>query len=283
METPILGRHAVPDRHLESVPAGGGFLHTSPEFPMKRLLTAGSGPIYQVVKAFRGGESGRRHAVEFTIAEWYRPGPLAGLLREMDLLLSHLLGSPPAVTTTYREVFEAAVGLDPLAASDDDLRRAARAEGCPDGGDSDRAGALDYLFARSVEPGLPRDAPVFVTRYPAPLAALARLSDDDWRTAERFEAFFAGLELANGYDELQSPDEHRRRFAAENRARRNAGLPERQPDPAFLAALSEGGLPRCSGVALGVDRVVMAALGAGTLAEVVAFQEPDSAAEDADD
>jgi len=279
VETPILGRHAVPDRHLESVPVGGGFLHTSPEFPMKRLLAAGSGPIFQVAKAFRGGESGRRHAVEFTIAEWYRPGPLAGLLREMDLLLSHLLGSPPAVTTTYREVFEKAVGLDPLAASDDDLRRAAEAAGQPDAGESDRAGALDYLFARLVEPDLPREAPVFVTRYPAPLAALARRSEDDPRAAERFEVFFAGLELANGYDELQSPEEHRRRFAAENRARREAGLPERPPDPAFLAALSDRGLPRCSGVALGVDRLVMAAVGAGALDEVVAFREPVTAAE----
>ena len=250
---------------------------------MKRLLAAGSGPLFQIVKAFRAGESGRRHAVEFTIAEWYRPGPLAGLLREMDLLLSHLLGSPPAVTTTYREAFEGAVGLDPLAASDGDLRRAARAAGCPDGAASDRVGALDYLFARRVEPGLPREAPVFVTRYPAPLAALARLSEDDPRTAERFEAFFAGLELANGYDELQSPEEHRRRFAAENRARREAGLPERPPDPRFLAALSGGGLPRCSGVALGVDRVVMAALGARTLDEVVAFRDGDPDAEpDAD-
>lgn len=279
METPILGRHAVPDRHLESVPVGGGFLHTSPEFPMKRLLAAGSGPIFQVAKAFRGGESGRRHAVEFTIAEWYRPGPLAGLLREMDLLLSHLLGSPPAVTTTYREVFEKAVGLDPLAAPDDDLRRAAEAAEQPDAGESDRAGALDYLFARLVEPDLPREAPVFVTRYPAPLAALARRSEDDPRAAERFEVFFAGLELANGYDELQSPEEHRRRFAAENRARREAGLPERPPDPAFLAALSDRGLPRCSGVALGVDRLVMAAVGAGALDEVVAFREPVTAAE----
>ena len=278
METPILGGYAVPDRHLESVPAGGGgFLHTSPEFPMKRLLAAGSGPIFQIVKAFRAGESGRRHAVEFTIAEWYRPGPLAGLLREMDLLLSHLLGAPPAAVTTYREAFLGAVGLDPLAASDGDLRRAARAAGCPDGGASDpasdRAGALDYLFARRVEPGLPREAPVLVTRYPAPLAALARLSEDDPRTAERFEVFFGGLELANGYDELQSPEEHRRRFAAENRARREAGLPECAPDPRFLAALSGGGLPRCSGVALGVDRVVMAALGASTLDEVVAFRD----------
>lgn len=246
---------------------------------MKRLLAAGSGPVFQIVKAFRAGESGRRHAVEFTIAEWYRPGPLAGLLREMDLLLSHLLGAPPAAVTTYREAFLEAVGLDPLAASDGDLRRAARAAGRPDGGSSDRAGALDYLFARRVEPGLPREAPVFVTRYPAPLAALARLSEDDPRTAERFEAFFGGLELANGYDELQSPEEHRRRFAAENRARREAGLPECAPDPRFLAALSDGGLPRCSGVALGVDRVVMAALGASTLDEVVAFRDGDRGAE----
>jgi lysyl-tRNA synthetase class 2 len=272
VETPILGLHATPDRHLDSVPVAGGFLHTSPEFAMKRLLAAGSGPVFQIVKAFRAGESGRRHAVEFTIAEWYRLGPLEGLLVEMDLLLGDLLGTPPAERRTYRELFLAAVGADPLSASDDRLQTLAAAHGHP-GRPDDRAGALDFLFSRLVEPGLGAKAPTIVTRFPAPLAALARLSDDDPRTAERFEVFWAGLELANGYDELQDPTEHRRRFAAENRARERAGKPAVATDERLLDALGNRGLPRCAGVALGVDRLVMAALGALRLDEVVSFRE----------
>lgn len=242
---------------------------------MKRLLAAGSGPIFQVVKAFRAGESGRHHAVEFTIAEWYRLGPVEGLLTEMDLLLGDLLGTPPAERRTYRELFLAAVGVDPLSAAGERLETLAEAHGHP-GRPDDRAAALDYLFSRLVEPGLGSRAPTIVTRFPAPLAALARLSDDDSRTAERFEVYWAGLELANGYDELQDADEHRRRFAAENRARERAGRPVAGTDERFLTALEAPGLPRCSGVALGVDRLVMAALGASRLDEVVAFREkPD--------
>lgn len=239
---------------------------------MKRMLAAGSGPIFQVVKAFRAGESGRHHAVEFTIAEWYRLGPLEGLLREMDLLLGDLLGTPPAERRTYRELFLAGVGVDPLSAPEERLQTLAEAHGHP-GRPDDRTAALDYLFSRLVEPGLGTRAPAIVTRFPAPLAALARLSDDDSRTAERFEVYWAGLELANGYDELQDPEEHRRRFAAENRARERAGKPAAHPDERFLAALEHPGIPRCSGVALGVDRLVMAALGASRLDEVVAFRE----------
>lgn len=275
VETPILGPHATPDRHLESVEAAGGFLHTSPEFAMKRLLAAGSGPIFQIVKAFRAGESGRQHAVEFTIAEWYRLGPLEGLLSEMDLLMGDLLGAPPAERRTYREAFAAAVGTDPLSAPDDRLQTLAEAHGHP-GRPDDRAAALDFLFSRLVEPALGADRPTIVTRFPAPLAALARLSDGDPRTAERFEVFWAGLELANGYDELQDPGEHRRRFAVENGARARAGKSTAGADGRFLAALEPPGLPRCSGVALGVDRLVMAAVGASRLDEVVAFREqPD--------
>ena len=240
---------------------------------MKRLLAAGSGPIFQIVKAFRAGETGRRHAPEFTIAEWYRLGPIAGLLSEMDLLLGHLLGTPRAAVRSYRELFLAAVGADPLSAGDQQLTVLAEAHGHP-GRPVDRAEALDFLFSRLVEPSLGESAaPTFVVRFPAPLAALARPTESDPRTAERFEVFCRGLELANGYDELQDPEEHRRRFAAENRARKCAGRRPAALDERLLAALESRGLPRCSGVALGVDRLVMAALGASSLEEVVAFRE----------
>lgn len=243
---------------------------------MKRLLAAGSGPVFQIVKAFRAGEAGRHHAVEFTIAEWYRLGPLEGLLREMDLLLGDLLGTPRAEIRPYRELFLARVGADPLLAPEERLQTLAEAHGHP-GRPDDRAAALDFLFSRLVEPDLGARAPVIVTRFPAPLAALARLSEDDPRTADRFEVFWAGLELANGYDELRDPAEHRRRFAVENRARARRGEPSGQADERFLAALEGPGLPRCSGVALGVDRLVMAATGASRLDEVVAFREESGA------
>ena len=272
VETPLLGPFPTPDRHLESVPAADGFLHTSPEFALKRLLAAGSGPVFSIAKAFRGGEVGPRHGVEFTIAEWYRMGPLDGLLREMDLLLGDLAAAPRARVRPYAELFREAVGVDPLAAPADMLRRLAEAHGHP-GPPDDRGGALDFLFTRLVEPGLATGPPTFVTRFPAPLAALARFSEDDPRTAERFEVFWRGLELANGYDELQDPVEHRRRFAAENEARSRLGRPRATPDARLIAALEGPGLPRCSGVALGVDRLVMAVLRAGTLDEVVAFRE----------
>lgn len=228
--------------------------------------------MFSIVKAFRGGEVGPRHGVEFTIAEWYRLGPLAGLLREMDLLLGDLAAAPRARVRPYAELFREAVGADPLAAPDDLLFRLAEAHGHP-GPPDDRAGALDFLFTRLVEPGLAHGPPTLVTRYPAPLAALARLADDDPRTAERFELFWKGLELANGYDELQDAAEHRRRFARENEVRARLGLPPATADPRLLAALEGPGLPRCSGVALGVDRLVMAILDAETLDEVVVFRE----------
>ena len=239
---------------------------------MKRLLAAGSGPIFQIVKVFRAGEQGRRHAVEFTMAEWYRPGPLAGLLSEMDLLLGDLFGTPAAEFTTWQRLVRRAAGVDALRLSSERLARLAEAHGHP-GPPPDRGAAMDFLFSRLAEPGLGRDRPVFVVRYPAELAALARLTEGDPVTAERFEVFYRGFELANGYDELQDPAEHRRRFAKENRSRAALGLAPAPPDERFLASLEDAGLPRCSGVALGVDRLVLASLSGSCLDEVVSFRE----------
>ena len=249
VETPILGPHPVPDLHIESVRAGAGFLHTSPEYAMKRLVAAGSGPIFQIVKAFRAEETGRRHSVEFTIAEWYRPGPAGGgcCARWTSCSATCSGPGPPGRAPTGTSSSPPSAPT-PLAAPDDRLRTLAEAHGHP-GPPESRAAALDFLFSTLVEPGLGRRSPTLVTRFPAPLAALARLTDDDPRTAERFEVFWAGLELANGYDELQDPEEHRRRFAAENRARLRAGrrpvpdrrTPARRPRRPGPAPLLRGG------------------------------------------
>jgi lysyl-tRNA synthetase class 2 len=285
VETPRLAEATVTDPHLASLacrytgpgaPAGRAlYLQTSPEFAMKRLLAAGSGPIYQLGRAFRDGEAGRRHNPEFTLLEWYRPGfDQHALMDEVDAYLAATLGAPRAERLTYRELFGRHLGLDPHTATTAELDRAAAAGAAPPPpfAAEDRDGRLDLLLSHAIEPRLPRDRPTFVHDYPASQAALARLrvDPDGVAVAERFEVFAGGLELANGFHELTDAGEQRRRFASDLARRGRLGLPPVPLDERFLAAL-EAGLPDCSGIALGFDRLVMLAVGAGSLAEVVAF------------
>ncbi|GAB6067276.1 elongation factor P--(R)-beta-lysine ligase [Methylothermus subterraneus] len=270
------------DPHLDAFPVDGGactlYLQTSPEFAMKRLLAAGSGAIYQVCKAFRRGEAGRWHNPEFTLLEWYRVGfDLPRLMDEVALLLHELLDgrAQGQVRLRYGELFEEYVGASwqaPLTA----LARQAQVLGLPEAASicgQERSLWLDLLFSHAVQPNLPRGTLVFVCDFPACLAALARLKPDDSQVADRFEVFVDGVELANGYRELTDPREQRARFEADLAWRRRAGMPSVPVDEAFLAAL-EAGLPECSGVALGVDRVLMLATGRAAIAEVLAFPLP---------
>jgi lysyl-tRNA synthetase class 2 len=292
VETPVLGAAAATDLHLASLSttlaAGGGartlWLQTSPELHMKRLLSAGSGPIWQLGKAFRDGEAGRRHNPEFTMLEWYRPGwDHHRLMDEVDALLRatlpHLLGGAAAERLTYREAFERHAGVEPFTADGGTLRRRARELGVAGAGDAataawSRQDWLHLLFATVVEPHLGRDGrPSFVLDFPAAEAALARVrqdAPDAPPVAERFEAFVAGVELANGYHELADPAEQARRFAADLEARRAQGLPAVPADARLLAALVHG-LPDCAGVALGFDRLAMLALGVESIDEVLSF------------
>ncbi len=280
VETPALSGATVTDLHLASLEtrcrAGAAgertlYLQTSPEFAMKRLLAAGSGPIYQLARAFRDGEAGRRHNPEFTLLEWYRPGlDHHGLMDEMEALLSEILGTGPAVRLSYAELFEERLGVDPHAASPLELAAAARAAGLADPLDLDRDGWLDLLLAVVLEPGLGRGRPAFLYDFPASQAALARVRPGPPAVAERFEVFVEGVELANGFHELADPAEQRRRFERDLERRRERGLPAVPIDEHLLAALAAG-LPPCAGVALGVDRLVMLAAGASSLAEVLAF------------
>ncbi|MCW8829073.1 MAG: EF-P lysine aminoacylase EpmA [Gammaproteobacteria bacterium] len=282
VETPALSRAAITDPHLQSFAArysGPGhaaglplYLHTSPEFPMKRLLAAGAGPIYQLCKVFRQGEAGRRHNPEFTLLEWYRPGyDHHALMDEVEALAASVLGlAERAERISYREAFRRYLNIDPLESPLDALRAAARDHGIR-GFDAEeqRDLWLDLLLSHCIEPELGREGLCFLYDYPASQAALARLNPEDPRLAERFELYYRGVELANGFHELADAGEQRRRFETERTARRKQGLEQVPLDEYLLAALEQ--LPDCSGVALGIDRLVMLALGADSLDEVMAF------------
>jgi lysyl-tRNA synthetase class 2 len=292
VDTPTLCAAGAVDRHLEPIPAsyhpdgpGGSvvprYLVTSPEHSLKRLLAAGSGPIYQLTRAFRDGERGRLHNPEFTILEWYRPGlDHHQLMDEVEALVRRMLaGSALALPAgpfdrlTYREAFLDVLGFDPHRISLSDLSRLAGLEGVPPppGMDlADRDAWLNLLLAARVEPTLGNVRPAFLLDYPASQAALARLRPGDPPVAERFELHVRGVELANGYHELCDAEEQRRRFESANAARVADGRQPLPLDERFLAAL-QSGLPDCSGVALGVDRVTLLACGAASIDEVIAF------------
>jgi len=288
IETPMLSRAAVTDPNLASFVTrycGPGFaegttlyLHTSPEFHMKRLLAAGAGSIYQLGKVFRDGEAGRLHNPEFTLLEWYRVGfDHHRLMDEVVELVSYLLqprvGPGTAEKLSYRDAFQRYADIDPHTASVDTFAECARRHNVsiPPGMPRDDLDPWrDLLLTHLVEPQLGRRGMTLLHDYPASQAALARVRDGNPSLAERFELYIEGIELANGFNELGDVAEQRRRFI-ENLARRQVlGLPSVPMDERLLAAL-EHGLPNCAGVALGFDRLVMLAAGAKSITEVLAF------------
>ncbi len=279
VETPVLADRVGTDPHLHflSVQERGLslYLQTSPEFAMKRLLAAGSGSIYQIGKAFRSGETGRWHNLEFTLLEWYRVGyDLDQMMEDVTSLLQRLLQEQIVgqKKIRYGDLFQESIGV-PWDAPINGLCRRARELGLPEAEEicgRDRSLWLDFLFSHIAQPKLASRDLVFVYDYPAPMAALARLKPECPQVAERFEVFFQGVELGNGYRELTDPGEQRARFEAERQARVLAGLPCPQIDESFLAAL-ESGIPQCSGVAIGLDRVLMLMLGYDSIDHVLAF------------
>jgi len=285
VETPIASRCAGSDPALDSLSTrwhgpgwGDGlplYLHTSPEFPMKRLLAAGTGSIYQICKVFRDGERGRRHHLEFSLLEWYRPGwSYQDLMTEVAALIRLVLGRPdlPSERLSYRGLFRDRLGLDPWAAEPPQLAARAAAAGIGGVGalDLNRDGWLDLLLTHCLEPGLGRGGLTFLCDYPPSQAALARLRLDAVPVAERFEVYLDGVELANGFQELTDAAAQSARLHADLETRRRQGR-ERPPlDASFLAALGAG-LPECAGVALGLDRLLMAALGVHEIDAVLAF------------
>ena len=269
VETPLLGTATAPERHMEPLPCRGGYLRTSPEMEMKRLLAAGSGPIYQICRAFRQDEAGPLHNPEFTILEWYRPGwDWQELMAEVEALTRDLLGIGPARRLTYRQAFLDHAGIDPFSADRATLEAAVR--GAVPGG-LDRPGLLDLLLLQRVEPALKQSGgAVFLSDFPPWAAAMARIDPGPPAVAQRFELYVDGVELANGYQELTDAAEQRRRLEAVNRERATEGAASLPLDARFLQAL-EAGLPGCAGVAMGVDRLLMCRLQATDLREVLAF------------
>jgi lysyl-tRNA synthetase class 2 len=281
VETPVALTATVTDVQIESLALSGApprFLHTSPEYPMKRLLAAGSGDIHQICRVFRAGELGRLHNPEFTMIEWYRLGmELPEIMAETAALAGALLvagGRRPVQVESlgYAEAFRRELGSDPLDAQFGELVQLAYKHGLASSSlaAATRDELLDFLIATQVGPQLGRGKLTCLHHFPASQAALAQLDPADPRIALRFELYAEGVELANGYVELADATEQQRRFAADLAERQRRGLTAPAVDERLLDALRHG-LPACAGVAMGFDRVAMLALGATSIGEVMAF------------
>jgi lysyl-tRNA synthetase class 2 len=301
VDTPLLSHERAIDPHIEpfevSRPAAEHekcqpalYLQTSPEFAMKRLLAAGADAIYQIGHVFRAQERGSLHNPEFTMVEWYRVGTthvdqmqtvedlvvaVARVATVADAQRAKPRSAPtlPFVRTTYQQAFECHAGIDALNAPTTALIELARARGLSPPASlarDDRDGWLNWLLVELVEPQLGRERPEFVLDYPASQAALARVRPGGPAVAERFELYWRGIEICNGYHELTDAAELRRRIDAESARCRREGLAE-LPPPARLRSAMESGLPECSGVALGFDRLLMLLIGAKTIDEVLPF------------
>ena len=248
VETPVRIPAPAPEPHIDCPPSGDWFLRASPELQMKKLLAAGMERIYQIGPCFRAGEKGRRHSPEFTMLEWYRANAdYSDIARDAEELLAEVLKRDHADVQriTVREAYLRWAGWDPVETWDQDR--------------------FDFDMATKVEPNLPKE-PLFLTDYPAPAASLARLKADDPRVAERWELYVDGIELANAFTELIDPVEQRRRFELAREERRALGEADYPLDEEFLDALAR--MPPSGGVALGVDRLVMLACGASSIADV---------------
>lgn len=286
VETPALSQYAVTDVHLSSfhttflkpgeVDEQQGkqmSLITSPEYHMKRLLAAGSGPIYQICKCFRNHEEvSRYHNPEFTMLEWYRiQFDMMQMINEVDDLLQLILDCEPAERISYQKAFQRHLNIDPLEADQttlintiNQLNIGLNTDNC------DKDTLLQCLFTFGIEPHIGHDKPIAVFNFPASQAALAAISPEDHRVASRFEFYYKGVELANGFKELTNPQEQKFRFEQNNQARLDLNLPTQNIDIKLLEAM-EAGLPDCAGVAVGLDRLIMLAVDTMALDDVISF------------
>ena len=289
VQTPLLSQAGNTDTFLQSVAAHVTYqdrprtyyLHTSPEFAMKRLLASWQVPIYQICPVFRDNEIGVRHNIEFTMLEWYQPNySLDDMAGELNELLTALYGHPMVMSHyRYVDAFMDFVGIHPLTASLSALQAVAEDRGligfdfndADDSEENRRQSWLDLLFSHAVEPNLGHDLPTLIIEYPPATAALAKtaLDKEGNKIAKRFELYINGIEIANAYDELADGPALRARFEQDNQLRQRHGLPKMPIDEHLIAASDD--LIPCSGIAVGVDRLLMVITGAKTLEEVIAF------------
>ena len=282
VDTPALSPFAVSDTQIESleiqrsaVSSRPLYLHTSPEFCLKRLLAAGYPDIYSICRVFRDGESGKQHQPEFTLIEWYRLNfTLQAIIDDTVAVIRAALAAtaaPALQLYDYRALFVDALGVDPLAAPIATLADAADADETLRAAiGSARDDWLDLLLATRIAPTFSTEALTVVRHYPASQAALARLCPADSQVADRFEVFLGPVELANGYVELTDANEQRQRIEADNVNRRRRQRRERPVDSALLAAL-EHGLPACAGVAMGLERLQMLHDNTDDIRDVITF------------
>jgi len=275
VETPLMAARGVTDPYIQAFGVDDKFLQTSPEYAMKRLLAAGCGSIYQICKAFRREEAGNFHNPEFTMVEWYRLGfDHLQLMDEVDALMQVLLDCAPAQRISYHDLFMKFFNINPHTISVDALQQCAAQHGL-----NLTATALEnltltdwlqLLMSHIIEPQLTGPVPWIVYDFPAAQAALAKIIPGKYPVAARFEIYMQGIELANGYYELQDAAEQEKRFAADNALRREQNIHQMQPDERLVSAL-EVGFPECAGIALGLDRLLMLKLQAKSITEVIAF------------
>lgn len=278
VETPQLAQHTVTDPHINSfsvnTPDGLRYLQTSPEYHMKRLLAAGSGPIYQIAKAYRLEEQGPAHNAEFSLLEWYRPGMNHHqLMQEVELLLRELTQLPAASHISYQSLFQQYLNINPHQCQRSTLIDCLNQQKIKPHSTANmhKDDLLQWLMSEIIEPKLQTKPLLFVYDYPASQAALAKLSTDQPHIAHRFEMYLYGVELANGFDELCDAQTQLARFKSDIKQSKphpmkcQAGI-----DPYLIQALQHG-LPPCSGVALGIDRLVQYLIQSKCLADTLSF------------
>lgn len=276
VDVPVLGKRTVSDPHIQalevSLGAQPGYLQTSPEYFMKRLLAQGIGDIYYLGRAFRQDEQGPKHNPEFTMLEWYRTESTdEALMDDVDELFAYLLpGSDiQATRVAYGDLFKQELGVDPHTCSAEQLRHLAKEILDVQFDDERKSTWLDLLFSHQIEPKL--QALTYVYDYPECQCALARVvKQGGIQVAKRFEVFWKGVELANAYWELTDAGQQKARFEKDNEVRKAHGLAQVQTDEQFIRALEQG-LPECAGIALGVDRLLMCMLDQQDVRRVMPF------------
>lgn len=269
VETPLLLAGANPSPWLENFQIDGLYLQTSPELAMKRLLAMGSGDIYQLCKAFRKNELGRLHNPEFTILEWYRLGiDHHQLMDEVEKLIITVFATSKFKRFTYQEIYESVTGVNPHDTTLKELQQLTKRNGIEvEGIGNDQDTWVQLIFTHLIEPKLDENVPIFIYDFPKSQAMLARIRDGKYQLASRFELYYQGIELANGFHELNDFEEQQRRFNADLARRRDLGLVPMSMDDQFINSVRM--LPDCSGVALGIDRLTLIAVGGKSLDEVM--------------